>query len=174
MSACPETWNAERTALAAESLHRSGALRLQVRGLSMLPSLWPGDEVEIVRCPPADLKLGDVVLGIRSGNFILHRLLELSPNGEAVIRGDAMSRPDPAVPADAILGRAVRVRRGRQASVLLPRRVPFQRALGLLLCHVGFARRIALRVHNWRSHEKKEELQIVEAASLEAELGSTR
>jgi hypothetical protein len=189
MSVCPETWNAERTALAVESLHRVGCLRLQLRGVSMLPSLWPGDEVEIVRCLHSDLKCGDVVLGIRSGHFILHRLLGFSENGDVITRGDAMPRPDLGVPADSILGTVVTVRRGWRSVPLLRRRVRFQRALGVLLCYSGLARGIALRFHNLRNHQKRkwlqidkltfdrEPLQIAEtrqAVSLQPELVSTR
>lgn len=39
----------ERCALATESLLASGRLRMQVHGASMLPTLWPGDLVEIRR-----------------------------------------------------------------------------------------------------------------------------
>lgn len=175
MSACPETWSAERTALAVESLHRCGWLRLQVHGLSMLPSLWPGDEVEIVRCSPSDMKRGDVVLGIRDGNFLLHRLLSFSRNGEVVTRGDAMPRPDAAVPADAILGTVVRVSRGGRSVAVLRRPAPLQRAVGLLLCYSGFARGIALRFHNWRNHHKARQLQIDEVPSdRELQMSETR
>jgi hypothetical protein len=165
MSACPETWSAERTALAVESLHRCGWLRLQVRGLSMLPSLWPGDEVEIVRCSPSGLKRGDVVLRIRDGNFLLHRLLSFSGNGEIVTCGDAMPSPDAAVPAGVILGTVVKVSRGGRSVAVSRRAAPLQRALGLFLCYSGFARGIALRFHNWRNHEKARQVQIDEEIS---------
>ena len=36
----------QREALAVEALRLTGRLRLQVRGESMLPALWPGDVVE--------------------------------------------------------------------------------------------------------------------------------
>lgn len=154
MSACPETWNAERVALALEVLHHSGRLRLQLRGLSMLPSLWPGDEVEIASCSPADLKRGDVVLALRNGQFTLHRFLSFSANGNVITCGDAMPGPDPEFSPEMISGRVVLVSRGGRSVTAVQRLLLVRRAVGLLLCYSGLARGIALRFHNWRSGKR--------------------
>ena len=62
-SGTPAPGEAERSALAADSLRASGRLRLQVRGESMLPILWPGDVVEIVSCSLEGVRAGEIVLG---------------------------------------------------------------------------------------------------------------
>ena len=64
--------------LAAESLRVSGGLRLRVRGESMLPTLWPGDVVEIASCSEDDVRAGEIVLALRDGRFFLHRLIARS------------------------------------------------------------------------------------------------
>ena len=53
MNAWQEKWNVERLALAEDALRSGVRLRLQIRGDSMLPTLWPGDMVEIVETRPA-------------------------------------------------------------------------------------------------------------------------
>lgn len=147
MNACAETWNTERVALALESLRRSGALRLRLLGVSMLPTLWPGDEVEIVSCSAGDLQLGVVVLAIRDGRFFVHRVISVGDGGHVITRGDAMPGPDPVFPADAVVGRVVRVSRGGRTMDAL-RLTLLRRAFGFLFCHSGPARRIGLRLHN--------------------------
>lgn len=150
MNACPEIWSAERTALALEALHSSGFLRLQLRGASMLPTLWPGDEVEIASCSPGDVKVGDVVLAFRDDRFFLHRLRAFSQNGDVITCGDAMPRPDPQFPAGAIIGEVVQVTREGKNVPMSRRLSPFRRAFGLLLCYSSPARRLALRLHQRR------------------------
>ena len=156
-------WHAERSALAAVSLRDSGRLRLQLRGESMLPTLWPGDVVEIASCPVDDVRPGEIVLAFRAGRFFLHRFVTRKPDG-FLLRGDAMPGSDPQFPNDALLGRLV----GRMESVqrqapgeirsegrnkvrvrvrpLLPLR-PWSWAIGQLFCHCGPARRLALKLH---------------------------
>jgi hypothetical protein len=193
MNACLETWNAECTALAVEALERSGVLRLRLRGESMLPTLWPGDEVEIVSCSPADIRRGDVVLGTCDGRFVLHRLWSFSGNGDVITRGDAMPRPDAALAAGAIVGKVAQVTRDGRTVSVSRRCTSFRRALGILFCYFGSARRIALRIHGGRiapagkrgiefarafsSFHSHKPLQIQEtqpAASLPSRLESTR
>ena len=78
----------ERCALATESLQASGRLRLQVHGESMLPTLWPGDLVEIRSCSVAEVLPGEIVLAFREGRFFLHRFVgRLQANG-FLLRGD--------------------------------------------------------------------------------------
>jgi hypothetical protein len=138
-----ESWSAQREALAVEALRRSGHLRLQVRGESMLPTLWPGDIVEIATCSAGDLARGDIVLSSRDGRFFLHRFLTAGEHGFTT-RGDSMPGPDPAFTADAFLGRLVRLSRdGRQVE---PRWRPWSRMMGLLFCYSSIARRFALKI----------------------------
>ena len=157
MSAARSSWNAERSALVADVLRRSDRLRqsvrLQVHGESMLPSLWPGDVVEIENCSFEDVRPGEIVLARRNDRLFLHRLVApCTPNG-FLLRGDSMPGPDPLFPSEALLGRLVHRAddgRGVSAPALRPGfGVRWSRAVGMLLCHCGIARRLALKLHSW-------------------------
>lgn len=153
--------SAEGSALVADTLRGSDRrfadgrrrIRLKVRGESMLPTLWPGDIVEIASCSLGDVQPGDIVLAMRDGRLFLHRLVAAQPSG-FVLRGDSVPDPDPLFPPEALLGRLVR---GAQHIAEPKRRDRFGvspgwlRAAGMLLCYCGVARRIALKLH---SHQK--------------------
>ena len=145
---------AERSALAADSLRASGRLRLQVRGESMLPTLWPGDVVEIANRALKDVQAGEIVLAFRDGRFFLHRLLARTEAGGFLLYGDSMPGPDPEFSGEALLGRLVgRAGRGQDQAKALPVRPPrlWSWTIGRLLCHCGPARRLALKIHNrWK------------------------
>lgn len=177
-SALPSSWSAEGSALVADVLQRSGRLpqsvRLRVHGESMLPALWPGDVVEIASCSLEEVRPGEIVLAQRDGRLFLHRLVGRSntpctPNG-FLLRGDSMPGPDPHFPTEALLGRLVQkvdesANEGRAASASVGRPgfsvkglglkwfgVKWSRALGLLLCRCGVARRLALKFHSrWKA-----------------------
>ena len=145
-----ESCSAHRDALAAEVLGRTGRLRLQVRGESMLPSLWPGDIAEIAACSLGDVGRGEIVLAFREGRFFLHRFL--SRHHESFLtRGDSMPTRDPAFPADALLGKLVGIiRNGQTISATAHLSAP---AVGILFRHCGLARRVALRLHSSRKSD---------------------
>ena len=154
VSTSPSDAAAERSALAADSLRASGRLRLQVRGESMLPTLWPGDVVEIANCALKDVQAGEIVLAFRDGRFFLHRFLGRTEAGGFLLRGDSMPGADPEFPSEALLGRLDgRAGRGQDsvaAGSFLPLR-PWSWALGRLFCHFGPARRLALKIHRRRA-----------------------
>jgi hypothetical protein len=151
MNAWPKSWNGERSALVATALLRGGRLRLQVRGESMLPSVWPGDTVEVASCHIEDIHPGEIVLALREDRLFLHRFLaHRGPHG-FLLRGDSMAAPDPIFPSTAFQGRLVQIlRAGRTIPLPVPLRL-WSRALGGLLCYCGTARRLALKIHNWRT-----------------------
>jgi len=153
MSARQESRNAERSALAADALRRDGRLRLQVRGESMLPSIWPGDAVEIADCRLEDIHPGEIVLALRDDRLFLHRFLgRRGPDG-FLLRGDSMPAPDPIFPSDGFQGRLDQVTRAGRTIPLSVRLRPWSRALGVLLCYCRIVRCLALRVHSWRTSQ---------------------
>ena len=150
------SWSAQRDALAAEVLRRTGRLRLQVRGESMLPTLWPGDVAEIAACSVCDVGRGEIVLGFREGRFFLHRFL--NRNHESfLMRGDSMPAPDPAFPADALLGKLVGVIRNGQTISGAVR--PLSPVAGTLFRYSGFARRLALHLHSSRNSRRLPDME---------------
>lgn len=148
-----KSWSAQREALAVEALRASGHLRLQVRGESMLPTLWPGDIAEIAACSLSDIGRGEVVLAFHKGRFFLHRFLERRDHGDFITRGDSMPAPDPAFPVDALLGKLVRI--SRDGQTVAPELWLWSRMIGLLLCHFSFARRVALRLQASRNSRRQ-------------------
>jgi hypothetical protein len=130
-------FSAERVALAVEALRQSGRLRLQVRGESMLPGLWPGDELEIVACSIQQVRPGDIVLATREGRFYLHRFLSHCQPTGFFVRGDSMPTPDPIFPDEALLGRLAAPVSHNFLTL----------AVGRFLCYCGPARRLALKLH---------------------------
>jgi hypothetical protein len=154
-----------RSALVVDVLRRhdifqrgeNPAIRLRVHGESMLPTLWPGDTVEIAPCSISQLRAGDIVLAIRNGRLYLHRLLSQNFSSGFVLCGDSMPAPDTLFPSEALLGRMIS-REGRPipTSVFQSRiTAKLARAAGWCLCHCSLARRVALGIHRRRNHSRQ-------------------
>jgi len=161
--------NAERSALVADVLHHNShsrqVVRLRVHGESMLPTLWPGDVVEIESCSLEDIRPGEIVLARREGRLILHRLIAPCTANGFLLRGDSVPSPDALFPPDALLGRIARRRdEGRtvNGTGLRPAfrangfGVTWSRALGMLLGYCVMARRVALKLHHRRKASSSE------------------
>jgi hypothetical protein len=158
------TWSAVRSALVADVLRRSARLRVrqlvrgEIHGESMLPTFWPGDVIEIESCSLEDVQAGEIVLAQRDDRLVVHRLIARCTQNNFLLRGDSVAFPDPPLPSEALLGRLVRRANGRvnegrglTASALRPRfAAKWSRAVGMVLCHWGLARRVALKVHSRR------------------------
>jgi hypothetical protein len=147
--------NAMRSALVADVLRGNGCLRqsvrLRVHGESMLPALWPGDVVEIENCSLEDIQPGEIVLALRDGRLFLHRLVQrnFAASGEPdgfVLRGDSVPSPDPLFPVSSLLGRLATRNTGGRSGPGFSAKWP--RALGMIFCYCGVARRIALMLHS--------------------------
>jgi signal peptidase I len=90
--------------MAAQVLRTFGALRLEVTGLSMLPSIWPGDVLLIERREMRAIGAGDIVVFARQEKLVAHRALHKTVVGEesyAITRGDSLlSADEPVSPAE--------------------------------------------------------------------------
>lgn len=157
--------------MATDSLRFSGRLRIQVRGESMLPTLWPGDVVEIASCSLADVRPGEIVLAIRDHRFFLHRFLAFRQDG-FLLHGDCMPAPDPQFPHESFLGRLVNCAdspAGRaQAGPIFPLH-PWSRAIGWVLCHCDPARSLALKIHGGGKQKVREIRSAADPASRETD-----
>jgi hypothetical protein len=128
----------------------------------MLPTLWPGDVVEIESCSVEDVQPGEIVLALRDDRLVLHRLVApCTPNG-FLLRGDCVPGPDPVFPPEALLGRIKRrVDEGRTVSArpgfgLKWFGAEWSRAVGALFCHCGVARRLALNLRSrWKASARE-------------------
>jgi hypothetical protein len=181
-SAAGSSWSAERSHLVADALHNARSsgqdscqtLHLRVFGESMLPTLWPGDLVEISPCSPHQVSPGEIVLALRDGRLFLHRLVAACEADGFLLCGDSVPRADLRFPVQALLGRLVDRVDSRPGSspfrfALRPGlAAKLSRALGLLLCHFGPARRLALRLHSRRRASSPESYTFETRAESEA------
>lgn len=104
--------------LATEVLHTFGELRFAAQGSSMLPSIFPGETLLVLRQPAASVRPGHVVLFSRDGRFCAHRVVRrthIAARPFVVTRGDALTQEDPPVAEHELLGRVTAVlRRGKR------------------------------------------------------------
>jgi signal peptidase I len=159
----PPNWAGVRSALVADVLLGAAGtdrlVRFRVQGESMLPTLWPGDWVEIQGCSPLDLRPGEIVLAARDHRFFLHRLQTKSMFHGFTLRGDSLPQPDPSYPVEALVGRLTRRVDDRcPNNQSPPAALAFQSGLvaklycaaGWVLCRWNFARRVVLKLHTLR------------------------
>jgi signal peptidase I len=106
-----------KLSLAVEVLRSVGEARLAVGGASMLPSIWPGDILEIRRAAAADLSLGDIVVFARDNRLVVHRVLRVNRERDELVlitRGDRSHRADAAVSFRELLGKVKAIQRGQR------------------------------------------------------------
>lgn len=135
--------------LAAAMLYQSGSICLSLRGTSMLPALWPSDQLTIKSVAHGELIPGDIVLVMRDHRFFVHRLIKsLWDQGRLswITKGDAAPRRDVAVVADELLGRVTNIQRGNRNFAPGRRISPLNFVLAWMLCHLNRFRGVALRV----------------------------
>jgi hypothetical protein len=125
----------------ADALKRRGRIALRVHGTSMLPWVQPGD-VALVRQASLDhVRCGDVVLFRRENHLLVHRIVEKRGSLDAAeyfAKGDAHPNSDGRVEEKELLGRVVRLYRGRKRIDL---EAPGQLALGLLISQLSLRSR---------------------------------
>ena len=139
--------------LAAEALRSWGTLQLRATGISMLPTLWPGDLLTVRSVDPEQAGPGDIVLCMRQGRLFVHRMVAANftqDDAFLITRGDCMPENDPPVARRDVLGKITEVRRA--GSVFAPARTTslFLRPMAWMLCHWSFFRRVALRLWKYR------------------------
>ncbi|HEV7218796.1 MAG TPA: signal peptidase I, partial [Terriglobales bacterium] len=157
MPAGTDTYEIHKITLGEEILRSGGSIRLRVLGTSMLPSVWPGDIVNIEGQTVDAIICGDIVLYKARDSFFVHRLIERSETENRIqwiTRGDSMPQADPAVPESHLLGRVSSIcRRGR--TIIPNRKLTFlTRAAGWVLCHSDSVRSLALRVQSFRVRQR--------------------
>ncbi len=131
--------------LALEVLRSSGEACLPVAGASMLPTIWPGDLLEVRRQDAAEISPGQVVLIEREGHLVAHRVVEkVAWPGLTLLvtRGDRVREPDPPVSSEEFLGRVTCVLRGRRR--IVPRLTRGRRIASWVLSRSEFATRVVL------------------------------
>jgi signal peptidase I len=132
-----------KTALLAEAIRSFGEIRLRVIGISMLPTLWPGDILLVRRCAADELQPGQIVQYIRDGLPIAHRMVG-SRGGHWLARGDCNRYTDPPISGNQMLGRVVSIERnGRFIDPALNRA---RRLAGWFLRRSEVLARVVLRV----------------------------
>jgi signal peptidase I len=142
-----------RCSLAAEALRSRGVLKLRAAGVSMLPTLWPGDLLTVQCLREEEVEPGEIVLYMRSDRFFVHRIVSQNPgqdNGSLITRGDCMPADDPPIGRSELLGKITEVQ--RSGSIFPPaRRLSLTgRLLAYLFCHWNLFRCAGLRLWTYR------------------------
>jgi signal peptidase I len=138
-----------RCSLAAEALRSWGKLRLLARGLSMLPTLRPGDFLTVQSVSPEQIEPGEIMLYMREGRFFIHRVKgKRVAGGEAffIARGDCMPEDDPPVRSSEVLGKIVEVQRAGSSFFPAHKLSPFRKTVAYMLCHWNLFRQVGLRI----------------------------
>jgi signal peptidase I len=165
----PQTREEARCSLAADTLRAWGELKLRATGVSMLPTLWPGDILTVQSYGLEQVEPGEVVLYKRRGRFFIHRVVRKSLTGGEVFlitRGDCMTEADPPVRSGEVLGRITEIQRAGSVYVPARKLSLFRRMLAFTLCHRSLFRRVGLRLWG-RCHRADVHIEgaLVEAAS---------
>lgn len=145
-----ETREDPKLGLAAEMLRCGCALRLKAWGVSMLPSVWPGDLLTIQSAVHDEVVPGDIVLVMRENRFVVHRLVRTQRDQDRlswITRGDAMPHNDPPEVASELLGLVSGIRRAHRSFVPSRRVSPLQSVMARMLCRWDRLRNLTLRIH---------------------------
>jgi hypothetical protein len=123
--------------LFCEVVDRFGEATMVAWGSSMLPAIWPGDELQVTKADLLHLRPGVVVVVIRQGKTIAHRIVRTwSEDREwyCQTQGDSLARPDEPCRFRDIIGVASTRRRHGQTHEIR-KQAGFTKAVGRLCAY---------------------------------------
>ena len=82
-------------------------MQIEIKGGSMVPTFYHGDQVEIRICPAEDLRKGEVIAFWRDSSLFIHRLYGFR-EGKLITKGDRCRDFDLPVSEERVVGRFVR------------------------------------------------------------------
>jgi|GEM_PF-659579 len=97
-----------------EPLFATKGFKFKIKGFSMYPTLYKGDDVEVEPAAKEAIERGDLLIFQKEDYLICHRLVEIfERNGETGFRtkGDAGTRSDPPLKWQQILGKVISIER---------------------------------------------------------------
>ncbi len=151
MEARTDTFDRAGCELVAGSLRLGNEVRVRVAGSSMVPTLWPGDELRVRALALTEPSRGDLLLFVRDGRLCTHRLVDRLDHGGAaqlITRGDAAPQCDPPVAPSEILGTVASITRGGQEIPIVSSSA--RPLLSFAIRHSDLIRRAALKIHSIR------------------------
>ncbi len=137
-----------RSELICDALRSSRKLHLKSIGFSMLPVIWPGDELVVEPVAGRGVAKGDIVLFRSGSRLVAHRVVASnSKNSMVHTQGDALSQSDPPVPGAEIVGRvSFIVRDGKSIELAKTARLP-ERAAAAFFRSSPVVARVVASVH---------------------------
>jgi hypothetical protein len=159
--AAPDATHASKCELAGEVLRSTGKLRLQVTGWSMLPTVMPGETLEVESFGDGEVSLGDIVLFRREGRLFAHRVVTVasdSGSDQIITRGDGMPNADPPLDSSDVLGKVCRILRDGKSRKPTVRLSLSQHALAAAIRRFDSAARFLVGVHQLRQRSKEKSL----------------
>jgi hypothetical protein len=143
--------HAQKCELVDEVLRVFGTVRLRVIGFSMLPSVWPGDTLIILRRNMQGVAVGDIVLYYREARLFAHRVISGadSPGKPNIgVQGDALPAPDGFVSWPEILGTVSRIIRNGKCVQPSSRLGYYERVIGSLMWRSQSLARVVVFIHS--------------------------
>jgi signal peptidase I len=158
--------------LLLEALRTHGLVRMRALGTSMVPTIWPGDLVEVERCY-GSIGVGDVILTVRQESFCMHRVVRHEQASDGIritTRGDAMRCEDPEISSSQVLGKISRVHHHGEFIRLAQQQGRFERCLARIFNSISLVRRVLLRVNNRRLSKQAPQSTCFESDSLSSKV----
>lgn len=124
-------------------------IALRVSGKSMHPLMRGGDPIQIEKCDPKELFIGDIITFKKDGLYVTHRVLWLTKKGNGIrliTKGDNEINTDPPVLPLSVLGKVAFIERGNRTLRL---NTPFWRSMNRLLGVISLVE--TLCIHLYRS-----------------------
>jgi hypothetical protein len=141
----------QKCELVDEVLRVFGTVRLRVTGFSMLPSVWPGDTLIILRRNIEGVAVGDIVLYCREARLFAHRVISRadSPGKPNIfVQGDALPAPDGLILWSEILGTVSRIIRNGRYLEPSTRLRYYERLIGSLISRSQSLARVVVFIHS--------------------------
>jgi len=140
--------------LAASILRSGQPVRIRAAGSSMLPALWPHDELHIAPLAGPRPTRGDILLYTRNARLFEHRVVAETGDTDRrflITRGDSLTTDDPPVSSAEVLGTVAAVfRNGRNIPVPNRALSTPHRIASWAIRRFDVARRVALKLHAMR------------------------